>query len=109
MTTIWVVVIVTGVATLALKAAGPLLLGGKPLPARVTSLVSLLAPALLAALVAIGTFAQGQRLVDRRARAGRRRGGGGDPPARAGAAGGRARRGGHGRRPRAERLIASAS
>ena len=55
--------IVTGVATLALKAAGPLLLGGKPLPARVTSLVSLLAPALLAALVAIGTFAQGQRLV----------------------------------------------
>ncbi len=63
MTTIWVVVIVTGVATLALKAAGPLLLGGKPLPARVTSLVSLLAPALLAALVAIGTFAQGQHLV----------------------------------------------
>ena len=63
MTTIWIVVIVTGVATLALKAAGPLLLGGKPLPARVTSLVSLLAPALLAALVAIGTFAQGQRLV----------------------------------------------
>ena len=63
MTTIWVVVIVTGVATLALKAAGPLLLGGKPLPTRVTSLVSLLAPALLAALVAIGTFAQGQHLV----------------------------------------------
>jgi len=62
-TTIWVVVIVTGVATLALKAAGPLLLGGKPLPARITSLVSLLAPALLAALVAIGTFAQGQHLV----------------------------------------------
>lgn len=63
MTAIWVVVIVTGVATLALKAAGPILLGGKPLPARVTSLVSLLAPALLGALVAIGTFAQGQRLV----------------------------------------------
>jgi len=62
-TTTWVVVILTGVATLALKAAGPLLLGGKPLPARVTSLVSLLAPALLAALVAIGTFAQGQHLV----------------------------------------------
>jgi branched-subunit amino acid transport protein len=62
-TAIWVVVIVTGVATLALKAAGPILLGGKPLPARVTSLVSLLAPALLGALVAIGTFAQGQRLV----------------------------------------------
>lgn len=63
MSSIWVVVIVTGLATLALKAAGPLLLGGRPLPARVTDLVSLLAPALLAALVAIGTFAQGQHLV----------------------------------------------
>jgi branched-subunit amino acid transport protein len=62
-TTIWVVVIVTGIATLALKAAGPLLLGGRPLPTRVTELVALLAPALLAALVAIGTFAQGQHLV----------------------------------------------
>jgi len=63
MSTIWLVVIVTGVATLALKAAGPLLLGGKPLPERVTGVVSLLGPALLAALVAIGTFAEGQRLV----------------------------------------------
>jgi branched-subunit amino acid transport protein len=63
MSTIWLVVIVTGVATLALKATGPLLLGGKPLPERVTGVVSLLGPALLAALVAIGTFAEGQRLV----------------------------------------------
>jgi branched-subunit amino acid transport protein len=63
MSTIWLVVIVTGVATLALKAAGPLLLGGKPLPERVTGVVSLLGPALLAALVAIGTFAEGQKLV----------------------------------------------
>jgi branched chain amino acid efflux pump len=62
-TPVWVVVIVTGVATLALKAAGPLLLGGRPLPARVTDVVSLLGPALLAALVAIGTFADGQKLV----------------------------------------------
>jgi len=63
MSTIWLVVIVTGVATLALKATGPLLLGGKPLPERVTGVVSLLGPALLAALVAIGTFAEGQKLV----------------------------------------------
>ncbi|HTG48287.1 MAG TPA: AzlD domain-containing protein [Actinomycetota bacterium] len=62
-TAVWAVVIVTGVATLALKAAGPLLLGGRPLPERVTGLVTLLGPALLAALVAIGTFADGQRLV----------------------------------------------
>jgi branched chain amino acid efflux pump len=63
MSTVWLVVIVTGVATLALKATGPLLLGGKPLPERVTGVVTLLGPALLAALVAIGTFAEGQRLV----------------------------------------------
>jgi branched chain amino acid efflux pump len=61
--TVWIVVIVSGLGTLALKAAGPVLLGGKPLPGRFTGVVSLLGPALLAALVAIGTFADGQRLV----------------------------------------------
>jgi branched-subunit amino acid transport protein len=60
---IWVVVVVTGVLTLALKAAGPVLLGGKPLPARLTDVVTLVGPALLAALVAIGTFATGRSLV----------------------------------------------
>jgi branched-subunit amino acid transport protein len=63
MTTIWVVVVVTGIGTLALKAAGPALLGGRPLPDRLSGVVTLVGPALLAALVAIGTFAQGQRLV----------------------------------------------
>jgi len=61
--TVWVVVIVSGVGTLALKAAGPVLFGGKQLPDRFTGVVGLLGPALLAALVAIGTFAEGQRLV----------------------------------------------
>lgn len=63
MTTVWIVVIVTGVGTLALKAAGPVILGGRPLPGRLSGVVTLVGPALLAALVAIGTFAQGQRLV----------------------------------------------
>ena len=63
MSTIWIVVIASGLGTLALKAAGPVLLGGKPLPDRFLGVVSLLGPALLAALVAIGTFADGQRLV----------------------------------------------
>jgi branched chain amino acid efflux pump len=61
--TIWLVVVITGVGTLALKAAGPVLLGGRPLPERFTGVVTLIGPALLAALVAIGTFADGQRLV----------------------------------------------
>jgi branched-subunit amino acid transport protein len=62
-TTVWIVVIVTGVGTLALKAAGPVVLGGHPLPDRLSGVVTLVGPALLAALVAIGTFAEGQRLV----------------------------------------------
>jgi hypothetical protein len=62
-TTVWIVVVVTSVGTLALKAAGPVLLGGRPLPDRLSGVVTLVGPALLAALVAIGTFAQGQRLV----------------------------------------------
>ncbi len=63
MTTVWIVVAVTGIGTLALKAAGPVLLGGRPLPDRLSGVVTLVGPALLAALVAIGTFAQGQHLV----------------------------------------------
>jgi branched-subunit amino acid transport protein len=61
--TVWLVVVITSVGTLALKAAGPVLLGGRPLPDRLSGVVTLVGPALLAALVAIGTFAEGQRLV----------------------------------------------
>jgi uncharacterized membrane protein len=60
---IWVVVGAIGIGTMAIKAAGPVLLGGSPLPPRVQAVVALLAPALLAALVATATFADGQRLV----------------------------------------------
>jgi branched chain amino acid efflux pump len=63
MSTTWVVVVVVGVATIAIKALGPVLLGGRPLPARIGGVVGLLAPALLAALVAINTFGAGQRLT----------------------------------------------
>jgi hypothetical protein len=63
MTTIWVVVVATGIGTLALKAVGPVLLGGRPLPAPLARVATLLGPALLAALVAIGTFADGRDLV----------------------------------------------
>jgi branched-subunit amino acid transport protein len=54
---------VVGAGTIAIKAAGPVLLGGRPLPRKVDAVVSLLAPALLAALVATATFGQGQALV----------------------------------------------
>lgn len=51
MTPAWTIVMVVGAATVALKAAGPLLLGGHQLPAGVLGATRLLAPALLAALV----------------------------------------------------------
>lgn len=59
----WVIVLAVGAGTMAIKAAGPVLLGGRALPAPVQSVVALLAPALLAALVATTTFASGQSLV----------------------------------------------
>ena len=59
----WWAVVLIGVATIAIKGAGPLLLGGKPLPPRLGRVIGLLAPALLAALVAISTFAGERALV----------------------------------------------
>ena len=59
----WAIVLAVGVGTVAVKAAGPVLLGGRPLPARVRDVVALLAPALLAALVATNTVATDQSLV----------------------------------------------
>ncbi len=47
----WIVIGTVGAATIALKAVGPVLLGGKPLPGHLTGVVALLVPALLAALV----------------------------------------------------------
>jgi branched-subunit amino acid transport protein len=51
MSVVWIVVLLVGAATVALKALGPVALGGRSLPGRLTGAVSLLAPALLAALV----------------------------------------------------------
>ena len=42
--------------TAAIKAAGPIALGGRELPQRLAGVVALLAPALLAALVVVDTF-----------------------------------------------------
>ena len=55
MTEAWVTIGVLAVATIAIKAGPPLLLGGRPLPERLTAVIALLAPALLAALVLVGT------------------------------------------------------
>ena len=63
----WLVVGLVGAGTIAIKAIGPVLLGGRPLPERLSSVIELLAPALLGALVAVQTLGNGQALaVDER-------------------------------------------
>jgi branched chain amino acid efflux pump len=59
----WIIVLAVGIGTMAIKAAGPVLLGGRPLPGPVQRVVALLAPALLAALVATAAFGSGNALV----------------------------------------------
>jgi uncharacterized membrane protein len=62
-TSVWVLIAALALATAALKVAGPLALGGRPLPARALDVVELLASALLAALVVVETFGKGGSLT----------------------------------------------
>jgi hypothetical protein len=62
-TAVWVTIGVLAVATAALKLAGPLALGGRPLRPGAMSVVELLASALLAALVVVETFGKGRALT----------------------------------------------
>ena len=59
----WLVVLLVGVATVAMKGFGPVVLGGRPLPARAAGPLELLAPALLAALVVTQTVGGDQTVV----------------------------------------------
>jgi branched-subunit amino acid transport protein len=59
----WLVIAVVGVVTIAFKASGPVLLGKRELPARVASVVEVLAPAMLAALVVTQTVGGDRELV----------------------------------------------
>jgi hypothetical protein len=52
----WLVVVLCGAATVAIKAAGPVLLGGRTPNLATANVIGLLGPALLAALVAVNTF-----------------------------------------------------
>ena len=59
----WVVIAAVGVGTILFKASGPVLLGTRELPPRVASVVELLAPAMLAALVVTQTVGGNRELV----------------------------------------------
>jgi branched chain amino acid efflux pump len=52
----WIVVIVVAGFTVLFKAAGPVFLGRRRLPARVDAVVALIAPVMLTALVVTQTF-----------------------------------------------------
>ncbi|HWL32846.1 MAG TPA: AzlD domain-containing protein [Gaiellaceae bacterium] len=59
----WIVIAVVGAATILFKASGPVLLGKRELPPRVASVVEVLAPAMLAALVVTQTVGGDRELV----------------------------------------------
>lgn len=62
MSDVWILVVVVGVATILLKATGPVFVGRRPLPRRLQSVVDLLAPVMLTALVVTQTVASGEEL-----------------------------------------------
>ena len=57
----WAMVGLCALVTAAIKAAGPVALGGRELPSRFNGVISLMAPALLAALVCVSALADGDR------------------------------------------------
>jgi hypothetical protein len=61
--TAWVLIAVLAVGTVVVKIAGPVVAGGRELPPALTRVIALLAPALLAALVVLGTFTTDRDLV----------------------------------------------
>ncbi len=63
MSAVWLVVLVVGAATVALKATGPVLLGDRELPGPVARVVGLLGPVLLSALVVTQTVGGDNELV----------------------------------------------
>lgn len=53
---IWLVIGLSAVVTAIIKGAGPVALGGRELPSWFSGIITLMAPALLAALVAVAAF-----------------------------------------------------
>ncbi len=58
----WALITGLVVTTALIKAAGPVLVGGRELPPVVLRIVGLVAPAVVAALVVTTVFAEGQEL-----------------------------------------------
>ena len=63
MTAVWVSIAVVSVASFLMKAAGPVLIGSRDLPRPLLAVIALLAPAILASLVVVGTLSEEGRLT----------------------------------------------
>ena len=63
MSALWVAIVAVTLANVAIKAAGPILAGGRELPPRANVVIALLTPALLAALVVTETFGEDGHLA----------------------------------------------
>jgi branched-subunit amino acid transport protein len=59
---LWALIAGCAAVTFAIKAAGPVTLGGRDLPPRFVRVIVLMAPALLAAFVVTQALADGERL-----------------------------------------------
>ena len=70
MSTLWLVIALVAVASASIKAAGPVLVGGRTLPPRLNGVIAMLAPALLAALIVVQTASGDDRELVLDARAG---------------------------------------
>ena len=63
MTAVWITIVAVALASAAIRAVGPILLGGRELPPSANAVISLLVPAILTALVVTQTFGEDGRLV----------------------------------------------
>lgn len=68
MTALWITIVVVALVSAAIRAFGPILVGGRELPPSMGAVIALLVPALLTALVLTQTFGEdGQLVVDEKA------------------------------------------
>jgi uncharacterized membrane protein len=62
-TPLWITIVAVALISVAIRAFGPILVGGRELPPRANAVIVLLVPALLTALVVTQTFGEDGRLI----------------------------------------------
>jgi branched-subunit amino acid transport protein len=62
-TVLWITIVSVALASAAIRAIGPILLGDRELPSSANAVIALLVPAVLTALVVTETFGEDGRLV----------------------------------------------